>query len=149
MDILTVDNDCDTRELYKIVFEDYGANVVTAGSVIAGMEALDSQAFDAVICEIRFAGESVYPLIQKLRFMDQISGRTTPILVTSTCPSAELTRHLTVKVEAYLLKPIALSHLVEAVWNTVFWSKITHPSGILELGYKSKSEQEWALLNIA
>jgi len=127
MDILIVDNDRDSTDLYAFVLTGYGAEVTTANSVKEALEILSSFMFDLLICEIRFLGESVYPLLQKVKFMTQISGKTTPILVVSTCPAQELARNLTVKVEGYLLKPVSIDHLVTGVWDTVIWAKVVQP----------------------
>jgi CheY-like chemotaxis protein len=146
MNILVVDNDYGSRELYAALFESYGAKVVTVGSVQGALEILNSLMFDILICEIRFAGESVYPLLQKVRFIAQNSNKLTPILVTSTCPPTELSQHLSVKVEAYLLKPVSLDCLLHEVWNQVFWAGLAHPFGISELGYKN-NRQDLVSLN--
>jgi DNA-binding LytR/AlgR family response regulator len=71
--------------------------------------------FDLLICEIRFLGESVYPLLQKVKFMTQISSKTTQILVISTCHPLKLAENLTVKVEGYLLKPISPERFQKAM----------------------------------
>jgi CheY-like chemotaxis protein len=123
MDILIVDNDRDSTDLYALVLKSYGAEVTTANSVKEALEILSSFMFDLLICEIRFLGESVYPLLQKVKFMTQISSKTTPILVISTCHPLKLAENLTVKVEGYLLKPISIDQLVTVVWDTVIWAK--------------------------
>jgi len=127
MEVLIVDNNCDNTDLYALVLTGYGAEVTTANSVKQALEILSSFIFDILICEIRFAGESVYPLLQKVKFMTQTSGKTTPILVISSCHPLDLAQNLTVKVDAYLLKPISIDHLVTVVWDTVVWAKVLHP----------------------
>jgi len=127
MEVLIVDDNCDNTDLYALVLTGYGAEVTTANSVKQALEILSSFIFDILICEIRFAGESVYPLLQKVKFMTQTSGKTTPILVISSCHPLDLAQNLTVKVDAYLLKPISIDHLVTVVWDTVVWAKVLHP----------------------
>ena len=126
MDILIVDNDRDSTDLYALVLTSCGAEVTTANSIKEALEILSSFMFDLLICEIRFLGESVYPLLQKVKFMTQISSKTTQILVISTCHPLKLAENLTVKVEGYLLKPISIDQLVTVVWDTVIWAKNVH-----------------------
>nr|RNJ66167.1 MAG: response regulator [Leptolyngbya sp. IPPAS B-1204] len=114
--ILVVENDCDSRELYAILLENQGATVTTSGSIQDALSFLDWGVPDLLICEIRFLGESVYPLLQRIKSL-RITGRTIPILVTSTCSPISLTQQLMVKVEAYLLKPIDIDDFVHQVWD--------------------------------
>ncbi len=124
MNLLVVDNDCDSRALYAAVFEGYGAEVTAVSSVNLALKLFDPLTFDILICELRFAGERIEPLIQQVREMTLTGGRATPILATSTCSPAELTQNLAIQVDAYLLKPIAIDCLVAEVWNLVFWSRV-------------------------
>jgi CheY-like chemotaxis protein len=115
--ILVVDNDRDSRDLFAFVLEDHGAKVTTSGSIQDALDFLDWYIPTVLICEMRFLGESVYPLIQRVRFLAFSSGRPLPILVTSTCDPISLVQQLTVKIEAYLLKPIDIDDFVDQVWN--------------------------------
>lgn len=115
--ILIVDNDRDNRELYAFVLEGYGARVITAGSVQDGLALLNQWIPKVLICELRFLGESVYPLICRIRHLARKHGRIIPILITSTCSPTEFTQHWRLKKEAYLLKPVNLDDFLDEVWN--------------------------------
>ncbi|HEY9656960.1 MAG TPA: hypothetical protein V6C65_00745, partial [Allocoleopsis sp.] len=65
--ILLVDNDRDNRDLYTFLLEDHGAKVTTSQSIQNALDVLDGYIPHLLICEIRFLGESVYPLIQRVR----------------------------------------------------------------------------------
>ena len=117
--ILVVDNDRDTRDLYAFFLESYGAKVTTVGSSKAALELLDRYTPAVLICEIRFLGESIYPLLQRIRYLAPIDGKAITIIITSTC-SPTIIQQLPVQVEAYLLKPIDLGCFVNEVWNLAF-----------------------------
>jgi CheY-like chemotaxis protein len=124
--ILVVDNDRDSRDLYAFSLENHGAKVATTGSIQDALNFLDWYIPTVLICEMRFLGESVYPLIQRVRSLAFSSGRPIPILVTSTCPPISLAQQLTVKVEAYLLKPIDINSFVDQVWSLTLVSSIIY-----------------------
>lgn len=133
--ILVVENDFDNRDLYAVLLESYGANVTALGSIKEALACLNGYIPTILICEIRFLGESVYPLIQQVRSLASSISKAIPILVTSTCPPMSLAQQLQVPVEAYLLKPFDLDHFVEQVWNLTHLSEVTYPPSI----------QEWAM----
>ncbi|XGV97933.1 MAG: two-component system response regulator [Leptolyngbya sp. BL-A-14] len=123
--ILVVDNDRDNRELHAFLLECYGAKVTTTDSIKAALELLNGYTPALLVCEIRFMGERVDPLLQRVKDLTRHTGRTIPIMVTSTCPLARLTQPLPVAVEAYLLKPIDLNYFVSKIWNLIYLSSIT------------------------
>ncbi|UBF29789.1 response regulator (plasmid) [Kovacikia minuta CCNUW1] len=125
--ILLVDNDPDTRDLYTFLLEDHGAKVTASQSIQDALDFLDGYIPDILICELRFLGESVLPLIQRVRALAFGSSRPIPILVMSTCDPISLAEQLTVKVEAYLLKPVDISDFVDQVWNLAFLSNTVYP----------------------
>lgn len=125
--ILTVDNDRDSRELYTALFESYSATVMTTESIKEASSLLNRFVPDILVCEARFVGESVVPLIQQVRSIAQERHKLIPIFVTSTFPAGNLAEHLKVKVEAYQIKPINLNQLVAEVWNLILLAEITQP----------------------
>lgn len=128
--ILIVDNDRDNRELYAFVLEGCGAGVITAGSVQDGLALLNGWIPKVLICEMRFLGESVYPLICRIRYLARKHSRMIPILIISTCSRTEFTQHWRLKTEAYLLKPVSLDDFVDEVWNLTQETEITYPLNI-------------------
>jgi DNA-binding NtrC family response regulator len=128
--ILVVDNNHDSRDLYAFLLESYGAKVKMLGSIKDTLEILNEYVPDLLICEMRFLGESVLPLIQQMRYIALSRGRTIPILGISTCSVASLVQQIQVKIEAYLLKPIDLDALVDQVWNLTLQSSIAYLPGI-------------------
>lgn len=132
--ILLVDNDRDTRDLYTFLLENHGAKVIASTSIQAALDVLDRYIPNLLICEMRFLGESVLPLIQRVRSLAFCTSRSIPILVMSTFNPISLPQQLTVKVEAYLLKPIDPEDFLNQVRNLERMSRTIYPSSI----------QDWA-----
>lgn len=127
--ILIVDNDRDNRDFYAFLLESYGARVITTDSVKSGLASLNKLMPRILICEIRFLGESVYPLIRRARYLALKSGSTIPILITSTYSIADFTQRWRLKPEGYLLKPVNMEDFTDEVW------KLTQASRIPEFGW--------------
>lgn len=125
--ILTVDNDRDTGALYTTLFESYSVTVVATESIKEALSILNRFVPDILICEARFLGESVNPLIQQVRSIADNRHKLIPILVTSTFPAINLAEHLKIKVESYQIKPIDIDKLVAEAWNLILLSRITQP----------------------
>jgi DNA-binding response OmpR family regulator len=128
LQILVVDNDRDSRDLCRFLLDDDRTRVTTTGSIKEALHILDQFTPDILVCEIRFLGESVYPLLQRVRAIAFNSGSNIPILVTSTCPPEEITQTLNMKVETYLCKPIDFDQLIYEVWKLLLQKRITYPS---------------------
>lgn len=145
--ILIVDNDLDTRDMYTFLLEELGAKVTTIGSIKEALNLLDRLPPDILITETVFLGESIDQLIQKLKDMALTNGISIPMLVTSTCSTKNVPPYLKVEFEAYLQKPISLNDLVSKVSNLVVRSKFSHLYSIQNLikkqnlGKKSCSDQ--------
>lgn len=123
--ILTVDNDRDSRALYTALFERYSATVMTTGSVKEALNLLNQFVPDLLVCEARFLGESIDPLIQQVRSIAQDRHKRIPIFVISTCPAINLTKYLKGKIEAYQIKPIDLDQFVAEVRNLILLPELT------------------------
>ena len=146
MQILLVDNDRDTRVLYKLLLEGYGANLIAARSVKEASEMLNWLRPNILVCEIKFYGESVYPLLKRLRLMKTAYGRYIPILITSASPTNSFDQIQGVEVEGYLLKPIEPDHLVLKISNLLLANKNPSSTYGLESRIEPESEQDFAQL---
>jgi response regulator RpfG family c-di-GMP phosphodiesterase len=123
--ILIVDSDFDSRYLYKILFETYGAQVTDIESIADAMTLLDYLVPDILICEIKFFNEDVLPLIQRIKAVALGQDCVIPTLVVSAYCAASFAQNLLAMVEDYLLKPIDIDHFVDEVWNLVHLAKST------------------------
>jgi CheY-like chemotaxis protein len=130
VEILVVDNDRDSRDLYTFLLESYGAQVRAIDSVKGALELLNSYTPAILICEMRFLGERVYPLIQQVRTLVRSNGRKVPILATSTYAQTSLTQQWNLRVDAYLVKPIDIDYLVNEVWNLTLLPNIAYPPNL-------------------
>lgn len=126
--ILLVENDRDSRELYTFLLEEQGAKVKAFESIQGAFDFLDENIPNLLICEIRFLGESVLPLIQRVKSLAFNKGRSIPILIISTCASINLAQQFSVKVEGYLRKPIDPDDLLNQVRHLARFSKTIYPS---------------------
>lgn len=122
--ILAVDNDRDSGALYTALFESYSATVITTESIQEALSLLNRFVPDILVCEARFLGESVYPLLQRVRFIAQDRHKLIPIFVISTCPAINLAQYLK-EVEAYQIKPVDLDQFIAEVGNLILLSKFT------------------------
>ena len=79
--VLVIDNDNDSGEMYDILLTHFDAIVTFSRSVKDALEILDWLIPNIIVCEIRFLGESVYRLIEKLHAMEAGNGNHIPITV--------------------------------------------------------------------
>jgi CheY-like chemotaxis protein len=128
--ILIVDNDTDSLYLHKELLEIYGAQVTTMDSIADAIILLESLVPDIMICEIRFFGEDVSALFQRIKAVALGRERIIPILVVSASCLASFAQILLTEVEDYLLKPIDINHLVDKVWNLICLAKSTEKATI-------------------
>jgi CheY-like chemotaxis protein len=126
--VIVVDNDRDTRDLYACLLESYGAKVTTLGSVKAACDFLEGCIPALLICEMRFLGESVCPLIQRAQDLALSSAKQIPILATSTYSPTHLAQEFRVNFEAYLLKPVDIDDFVAQVRQLTLRSSVYSPS---------------------
>ncbi|MEH2226606.1 response regulator [Nostoc sp.] len=117
--VLVVDNDRDSRDLYAFLLEDLSANVIIAGSVKEALETLSWFTPNIVVSEIRFLGESIYTLLNTLNAIEADNSKHIPIIVTSTSTTGTCDQIPDVEFEEYLLKPFDLDEFVSMIVNQV------------------------------
>jgi CheY-like chemotaxis protein len=130
INIFVVDNDLDSRHLWTFLLEEYQANVMAFESIKDALASLENFVPDLLICEIRFLGESVIPLIERIKEFSVVHEKTIPILITSTYSSANFIHFfypIAVEITAYLLKPINVDEFVDTVLKLVFLPTRFHP----------------------
>lgn len=117
--LLIVDNDRDSRDLYAFLLTDLSATVITAGSVKEALEILNWFTPNIIVTEIRFLGESIYTLLNRLNAMKADNGNHIPIIVISTSTTGTHDQIPDVEFEEYLLKPFDLDKFVSIIRNLV------------------------------
>ncbi|MEH2235526.1 response regulator [Nostoc sp.] len=115
--ILVVDNDRDSRDLYAFILRDMSADVITAGSVKEALEILSSFTPNILVCEMRFLGESICTLLNTLSAMEADNGNHIPVIVTSTSTIGTHNQIPNVEFEEYLLKPFDLDKFISMIRN--------------------------------
>jgi PAS domain S-box-containing protein len=116
--VLVVDDEVDTCEVLQAILEGCGAQVKTAFSAAAGLEAIEVQAFDVLICDIGMPDEDGYSLIAKVRALSREGGNNVPAAALTAYTSEEdRIRVLRSGFQIHVPKPVSPSELVAVVAN--------------------------------
>ncbi len=110
--ILHVDDHQDTRLMMAALLQDCGYGVLTAGSVVEGLELAKEIDFDLYILDVRLPDGTGVELCQKLRELHP----TAPILYYSAYGN-EADHHdaLAVCGDAYLKKPVCIADIETSI----------------------------------
>ena len=118
--LLVVEDDEDTLEALRTVFEKNGAAVATAGSALEGFQSFLRQRPDVVVCDLGLPGADGYALIRQIRELPPVMGGGTAA-VAVTAYSAEMTpKVLHAGFQAHLHKPVDPDDLVKTVAALAF-----------------------------
>lgn len=122
MQVLVVDNDNDSVQMYKILLNHFEAIVTLSRSVNDALNILGWLRPNIIVCEIRFLGESAYRLLKKLHAIEAGNGNHTPINVTSTC-GIGFHEQIPGIFDGYLLKPFDPGQLVLTIANFLMYRR--------------------------
>jgi PAS domain S-box-containing protein len=118
--ILVVDDEEDTRDLLRTALEQCGSEVVTAGSAMEALEALEKSKPDVLISDIGMPEEDGYALIRKVRALSAARGGKVPaIALTAYARTEDRVRALVAGFQVHLPKPIEPVELVAVVASLV------------------------------
>jgi len=113
--VLLVDDEADSREVFREVLRGSGATVVTASSMHEALSHLNGWSPDVVISDIAMPDGDGYDLIRAIRAREG-NGRSTPaIAVTAYGRDEDRRRALTAGFQKHLTKPIEPSLLLHMV----------------------------------
>jgi PAS domain S-box-containing protein len=87
--ILMVDDDADTREMIKVMLEQFGADVATAASAGEALSMLRPGRYDAMLVDIGMAGVNGYELIARVRALGPEKGGDAPAIAIMTYVGVE------------------------------------------------------------
>ena len=120
--VLIVDNDCDSRNIYQHLLNRNGAIVNIASSVKDAINIMGWFCPNILICEMKFVNERVSTLIQRTRDIEVTSGRHIPIITSTTTyvPYNSLREILGLGFDGYLLKPTNLNELLSMIESLIF-----------------------------
>lgn len=114
--LLLVDDEVDALEMVSAVLKDFGAEVATAQSSRAALEALARAKYDVLISDLQMPGEHGYELIRKIRALEEQGGERIPAIALSAHGRSEdRMRSLMSGYHSHMTKPFEPSELVALV----------------------------------
>ena len=118
--VLIVDDEEDTRDLLRVALEQCGSEVVTAGSAMEALVALEKSKPDVLISDIGMPEEDGYALISKVRALSAARGGKVPaIALTAYARTEDRVRALMAGFQVHLPKPIEPVELMAVVASLV------------------------------
>jgi CheY-like chemotaxis protein len=117
--VLVVDDEADTCQLLQVILEGCGAQVKTASSAAAALEAVAEEVFDVLISDIGMPDEDGYSLIAKVRALGKERGGKVPAAAALTAYVGEEDRIRVLQsgFQIHVPKPISPNELVAVVAN--------------------------------
>lgn len=114
--VLYVEDSVDDREVFKVLFEQGGAEVTTAGSVREALDAFDCIHPELIVSDIGLPDADGYSLIRAIRGRSpEGGGRTPAIAVTGWGREQDRRSALEAGFEEHLAKPISFQHLLDTI----------------------------------
>jgi PAS domain S-box-containing protein len=114
--ILAIDDEPDVRDMLQTLLEDCGANVLTAASAKAGLEALAAWKPHVLISDIGMPEEDGYSLIRRIRALSPEHGANVPaIALTGYVRVEERMRALEAGYQMFVPKPVETSELIAMI----------------------------------
>jgi CheY-like chemotaxis protein len=110
-----VDDEADARDLIRVLLEERGASVRTAGSAVEALDAFSDAAPDVLISDIGMQDMDGLALIQRVRAAGHETSRIPAIALTAFARSEDRTRAMLAGYNLHLAKPIEPAELVAAV----------------------------------
>jgi PAS domain S-box-containing protein len=118
--VLVVDDEADAREFVAALLEQRGAQVTTASSARAAVEAITRSAPDALVSDIGIPGEDGYALVREVRRLGVERGVWFPaIALTAYAHAQDRSRALSAGYQVHLSKPIDPDTLVATIARLV------------------------------
>jgi CheY-like chemotaxis protein/anti-sigma regulatory factor (Ser/Thr protein kinase) len=117
--VLVVDDEADTCELLQTILEGCGAQVKTASSAAAALEAVVGEVFDVLVSDIGMPEEDGYSLLAKVRALSRERGGKVPAAAALTAYAGEEDRIRVLQsgFQIHVAKPISPSELLAVVAN--------------------------------
>ncbi|WP_414552642.1 response regulator [Anabaena sp. CCY 0017] len=116
--LLVIDDDVDTRQILKILFELEGAKVITVASASEAIKLISQFKPDILISDISLPDEDGYSLLAKIRGLMAEQGKQIPaIALTGYTREEDRIYAFASGFQSHLCKPINLDELVYEVAN--------------------------------
>ena len=118
--ILLVEDDEDSREMLKIMFEQNGMHITGVESAAKAVELIQQMKPDVLISDIGLPNEDGYELIGKIRQLSPEKGGLTPAIALTGYVSLQDRSHaFNVGFQKHLSKPVDIDELLELVKGLV------------------------------
>jgi CheY-like chemotaxis protein len=117
VDVLVVDDETDARELVAAVLSESGARVVTVGSVLEAIRAVEHHRPHVVVSDIGMPSEDGYTLMTRLRDLEPRLGHIPAAALTAYATVQDRTRALFAGYASHLPKPVDPAELTAVVAN--------------------------------
>jgi PAS domain S-box-containing protein len=116
--VLIVDDEAETLEMLQVILESCKADVSTAGSAAAALEAIKAEAFDVIISDIGMPEADGYALIAKVWELERERGVKIPAAaLTAYAGEEDRIRALRSGFQIHVPKPVSPKELVAVVAN--------------------------------
>ena len=114
--MLLVEDDPDTLDMLKFIFDECGAEVITAASAIEALEALERFQPDALVSDVAMPNQDGYDLIWQVRSRGPEQGGNIPaVAVTAYARAEDRERVLASGFQTHVSKPIDPDELIATV----------------------------------
>lgn len=116
--VLVVEDDLETLEMLRVIFQNRGAEVITASSASAALKAIEHTLPDALVSDLAMPEQDGYELIEHIRRRGPGRGGDIPaVALTAHARIEDRIRALTAGFQMYLPKPVDPNELVSVVAN--------------------------------
>jgi PAS domain S-box-containing protein len=118
--ILLMEDDPDTLEMLRSIFDERGAEVITAASIPEALDALERRDPNALILDITSPDKDGYELIRQVRERDAEQGGKIPaIAVTARATAEDRVRALSSGFQMHMARPIDPDEMIAVVASLV------------------------------
>ena len=118
--ILLVDDETDARELFTLMLNKSGAEVITAASGAEAFSLLEKWRPDVILCDIGMPDEDGYSFIRRVRQLDEDRGGVIPaVAITAYASSKDRLQAITSGFQMHIAKPVERAELVAVVANVL------------------------------
>ena len=124
--VLLVEDNEDSREMLKVMFEQYGIEVTAVESAAKAYESLERSPPDILISDVGLPGEDGYELMRKVRqFAPDRGGLIPAIALTGYASLQDRDRAFEAGYQEHLSKPVDIDILLELVNDLVIRNDLT------------------------
>jgi PAS domain S-box-containing protein len=114
--VLIVEDNPETLEMLRFIFEKSGAEVIAAASAPEALDALDRRSLDVLVSDIAMPDQDGYELIRQVRERGPEHGGRIPAIAVTACASAEdRVRALSSGFQMHMAKPIDPDEMIAVV----------------------------------